>query len=210
MSLREKRKLRKEDKKKKNFAKEISNKNYSSKEEVKDDIKSQFPSKKIPNIDELRNSYSNFIEAANNHIDFFDSKECLDASQKAYQDTVEWFRKNDPDYLSIIIKNNNGSEIGLDAFHDFRKLFEGYEDDYWQKAEAIFYRNESNRKAKEAEELAYKKYVFECEKAVNSVLGEHGSEEINSLANAKYFWNKPTVRDIVTNVIEEYSRNKDD
>lgn len=187
---------------------EISKKNYSSKEEAKNDIKSRFPSESIPNINELQDSYSSFIKAANNHSDFFDSKECADASNKAYDDTISWFRENDPNYLNTIIKNNGGSEAGLDAFHDFRKLFEGYEDIYWQKAEEKFYRNESNRKAKEAEDRAYEKYVSECKKAVNSILGDYGSEEIKSLADSKYFWNKSTVRDVVTNVVEEYSYDK--
>lgn len=40
--------------------------------------------------------------------------------------------------METIIAKNNGSKEGLDAFHDFRKIYEGYEDEEWTKGEKEF------------------------------------------------------------------------
>lgn len=48
---------------------------------------------------------------------------------KAYDATYDWFKKYDPEYLDDIISKNGGRHDGLTGFHDFRKVFEGYEDE---------------------------------------------------------------------------------
>lgn len=50
-------------------------------------------------------------------------------SNKAYDATYDWFKKYDPGYLDDIISKNGGKHSGLTNFHDFRKVFEGYEDE---------------------------------------------------------------------------------
>lgn len=70
--------------------------------------------------------------------DYYDSKAREEASSRAYNKTYEYLKKEDPDYLKNIISKNNGSKEGLDAFHDFRKIYEGYEDEEWTKGEKEF------------------------------------------------------------------------
>lgn len=67
--------------------------------------------------------------------DFYDSKEAKKAHDTAYKNTIEYFKKEDPGYLKDIIKNNDGSTSNLDAFHDFRKTYEGFDDEELIKAE---------------------------------------------------------------------------
>ena len=60
---------------------------------------------------------------------FFDSKEYKESRDSAYKITYDQFNKSEPEYLKYIIKQNNGSKKGLDAFHDFRTIFEGTHDE---------------------------------------------------------------------------------
>lgn len=66
--------------------------------------------------------------------DFFDSDEMYEASGRAYNKTVDWFKKNEPEFLESIIKKD-GKNADFRMYHDFRKTYEGFEDEEWTKAE---------------------------------------------------------------------------
>jgi hypothetical protein len=76
--------------------------------------------------------------------EFWDSKERYDASAKAYDDTYKWYEKNEPEQLKAWIKDNGGNKNTLDQYHDFRKMNEGYEDEYWSKAEEEYIKKHEN------------------------------------------------------------------
>ena len=60
---------------------------------------------------------------------FFKSKEYDESRKSAYKMTYDSFKKDYPEYLNAIIDKNNGSKKNLDAFHDFRTIFEGTHDE---------------------------------------------------------------------------------
>ena len=65
---------------------------------------------------------------------FWTSKEKLEADNFAYEKTKEFWKKQDPELYDRLVKANNGSEEGLDKYHDFRKVYEGYQDNELVKA----------------------------------------------------------------------------
>lgn len=67
---------------------------------------------------------------SSDYDDFRKSAQYKAASDKAYSATLEWYRKNESSELESLIAKNNGSTKGLDAFHDFAKMYEGYADEY--------------------------------------------------------------------------------
>lgn len=84
---------------------------------------------------QLKDAYDKFSNEFRETPDFYDSKEAKKAHGIAYKNTIEYYRKEDPGYLEYIIKSNDGSTSNLDAFHDFRKVYEGFDDEELTKAE---------------------------------------------------------------------------
>lgn len=107
--------------------------------------------------------------------DFWDSEERYNASAKAYDDTYNYFQKEDPEWLSRIIKDNGGKKTGLDAYHDFRKTYEGFEDDAWDKAEKDYLKNHGFKDGE-----TFTTVFNECRNARNEVVkdivGKYGNK----------------------------------
>ena len=67
---------------------------------------------------------------SSDYDDFRDTAEFRAVIPKAYSATLEWYRKNEPYELEYMTAESNGRTYDLLVFHDFRKMFEGYEDEY--------------------------------------------------------------------------------
>jgi len=182
--------------------KEVYENVTSIKNEVADNIYSN-QYKQIKNVDQVLTAFHEFREAAKEEKDFYDSNECKEASSKAYRDTIDWFKKNDPEYLQDIINKNNGRDDDLDAYHDFRKTFEGFEDEAFEKAEKAFYSNPENKAAKERVDKAYNKYMTECQKAADDLIGEYGNRRLSSYGYGNSYKN---VKDLVAGAVRDFAQ----
>lgn len=76
--------------------------------------------------------------------EFEDSDERYEASAKAYDATYKYFQKNEPELLKSMIKDNGGNKDTLEQYHDFRKTFEGFDDEFQTKAEADYIKKHEN------------------------------------------------------------------
>lgn len=101
------------------------------------------------------------------------------ASKQAYKEAFDWMEKNDPDYLNEIIKRNNGDKYGLDSFHDFRKVYEGYEDSIYTTLSKDF--NKKHPEIKEADDV-WRDYMNSCKEVTNNLLGKYGDRTVNGKA----------------------------
>lgn len=95
---------------------------------------------------------------------------------EAYKECYDWFEKNEPDYLNKIIKENGGQKLGLDAFHDFNKAFEGYQDEVYSRNEKKFY--QEHPEVKQADK-AWDEYISATKDLTNKLLGEYGNIKVN-------------------------------
>ena len=167
---------------KKRLAKDLSKQKYESTDQMLAFAQSKIDHKMIKNREELIDAAKKLREASKRHVPFDESEDFYDkVSTKAYNDTYKWFEKNKPDILKEMIEKSGGDKYELDRFHDFRKTLEGYEDAHWQKAEADYYKIPANKKARDDEDAAYKKYLRECEKASRDLIGDYGNTTINSV-----------------------------
>lgn len=130
---------------------------------------------------------------------FFESDDYYKASSEAYENTIKDFKKNDPDYLNEIIKKNNGSTDDLDGFHDFRKVFESYEDEAFQK-----YEKEYNKKYKNELEKS-NKYYDELDKTINKMFKEIVGNNLDKKINGRH--NVKSILDYNINYDEVINRN---
>jgi len=160
-----------------------------------DDIK-----KDIKELTKLRNK---FIELDSKTVDFYESNALTDASKRAYDKTYKWFEKNDPTYLKQIVNKNNGKKTDLDYFHDFRKVFEGYESDEWENALDVWSKTPEGKSRKLADDAwddYYNKSKEVGQKVSNSLLGTYGDKKLNSLGGTTY---NDLVSDNVRDILNE-------
>lgn len=140
-------------------------------------------------ISEIKSLEKKWHELESLSEDFYDSKACEEASKKAYDLTLKWFEKNDPEYLKTIIKNNGGEKAGLDGFHDFRKMYEGYEDEEWDKAKAVWDKTEAGKQYENADK-AWNAYYKKCgevgQEVAKQILGEYGNKKISTFDKYTY------------------------
>lgn len=140
-------------------------------------------------INELTDLKEKWKELDSKSVDFFDSKACEEASKIAYDKTYKWFEKNNPEYLNTIIKNNNGEKAGLDGFHDFRKLYEGFEDEEWDTAEYKWQKT-SEGKARVLADKAWGQYYDKLKevggKVSNELLGKYSDKKLNVISEETY------------------------
>jgi hypothetical protein len=148
----------------------------------------------IKNLDAVKNALIDYRDACNKYKDFYESDELQEASDRAYNDTVKFFEKYDPEYLKEALqfqkehgehpKEYDGHPIkDLTGFHDFRKVYEGYESKYWAEAEKKYYSDPNNKRGEKIKEDAYNTYISECKKAAYDLVGEYGNKKINALGN---------------------------
>lgn len=177
-------------------AKELSK--MSDKKEMAKSIESKIT---LENAHSLRSAYSNYKKMFEKRPDFFESKEAKEAEKTAYNDTKKWFENNDPDYLKTIIKNNNGKDSNLDAFHDFRKVFEGNLDTAWNKAEKQF--NTRNGINLDNDKKVIDAYIEERRKVAESLIGKYGDTKMKNLPDMS-FHEKQKLVNVVNDILDDY------
>lgn len=156
-------------------------------------------------INELRNKRRAYASLFKPEYDYWDSGEAAKDSSTAYNETLEWFRKNDRKFLDEIVKLNGGSEAGLDAYHGFRKAYEGYEDEAWQKGEKRFEQSLKEKgvdlKAMEkAQDKAWDDYMDACKRVADDVIGTHGNMSVARLNESSPYLNTD-VHGVIDNAI---------
>ena len=100
---------------------------------------------------------------------FFKSEERKHCRDVAYKNTFDTFKEREPEYLNAIIKANNGSTKGLEAFHDFRKVFEGTDDYFLDDAVKEFSKN--HKKDVDTYKNAFDMYAMKRDDLLNRALG---------------------------------------
>lgn len=163
--------------KKKNFkilekAYKENNKTISNKlkKETTNMAKNMISEETLNNFKTARQDFNKY------NIDFADSKEYRQAESEAYKETLDWFKKNEPDYLNTIVKNNNGRTTNLDAFHDFRKTLEGTENIVFSKYEKEFNNKYKDKIAKSND--AWKKYDNAQKQITKEIIGKFGDVKL--------------------------------
>lgn len=165
-----------------------------TKEYITDDLKSNFKNQLQPALKSIREKHLLFAKLSEG-TDYFESEEYYKDTAKAYKETMDWYKKNDPDYLKAIIKENGGETAELDMFHDFRKTFEGYHDIAMHEGQDIF--NKKNAAKIEAADKAYDEYLREVKKATFSVIGKCGDIKLNNMLYTR------DVKTVIDDVIKE-------
>lgn len=186
---------------KKRYGRELSK--MSNAESIKESVKQRLSDSKDIDKKALKKAHTELDAAFERDNSFESSPEYRKASQDAYDDTVKWFKKNDPDYLEDIISRNGDKETGLAAFHDFRKMFDGYESEYMDRAETAW--NKKNN----AQSLddALHNYRQECKKATDSILGgSFGQMKLKNLPKNR-FGDYQKLDSVVSDAIDEWLRN---
>lgn len=136
--------------------------------------------KRIGEINSLRQKWRNAEEKVG--LDYFDSDQRYNDSSKAYKETYDWFKQNNPTYLKKIVKLNNGRTDDLDMYHDFRKAYEGFEDVAWQRGKEEYYKkNPEIKKNKKLADSAHKEYWDAVKKATNDIVGSNSSAVVSTL-----------------------------
>lgn len=190
---------------KKRYAKDLSK--MSDRGEIERSVKKTISESKEIDKESLLRAYKDFEKAANDYRAFESSPEAKQASNEAYQQTIDWYKENDPTYLDDIIAKNNGSNKGLAAYHDFRKMFEGYESEALYSAELKFNIDHPNKGKKLDDALTT--FVAESKKAVNSILGQYGNTKMKNLPKNRfneYLKLDRVVSDAIDDWLREQSR----
>lgn len=118
-----------------------------------------------------------YMNASTNHgngdtVDYYDSEQCQQDSRKAYDETLKYFKENEPEYINEIIADNNGSEENLDKYHDFRKTFEGFEDEAWKKGKREYETRYPNSSGKQSGMTDFEKAVYEYDAAKTQAIAD--------------------------------------
>lgn len=169
----------------------------------------------IKNLESIKDALTDYRDACDKYKDFYESKECREASNKAYKDTIEYFRKYDPEYLKNALKFEKEHEEhpkeyeghpkkDLTGLHDFRKIYEGYESEYWAEAENKYLSDPKNKRGEQIKENAYNAYISECKKAAYDLVGEYGNKKVKTLGTKESF----SINDIAVYSVRELVRWK--
>lgn len=141
-------------------------------------------SKKITEAVNITSNPEEIKEAANWHDKlkkndmwdkFFKSEERKRYAEAAYKSTYDWFKKDEPEYLDAIIKANNGSKKNLDAFHDFRTVYEGTDDAFLDKAKDEYIKN--HKKEYDSYKNTYNMYKMKTDDLLSRALGDKFSKK---------------------------------
>lgn len=167
----EKRKKKKEQQKQ--LANTVKELRKTDPTKVKDEVDKYLSDEQRSNLQEKFHKWSDSFEERDK---FWKSKERREASNKAYDDALNYYKKNDPDQLSAWIKNNGGKSTNLDAFHDFRKVYEGYDDEYTSKAEEAY--NKKHGIDVSLETKAWEDFENYSKEVAESLVGKYGRQKI--------------------------------
>ena len=162
---------------KKRYAKNLAN--SSDKDELINTLVNEYKTNILVDRKALQDKRKAWLDADAELDKFYESPEIEEAHRKAYDETFKWLEKHDPVYLKDIISRNNGQKTDLDRFHDFRKLYEGYDDDALTQAEKAYQKRTGYdpRKA----DRALTEYVNECKKARDAIVGKYGNMKVKNI-----------------------------
>lgn len=114
--------------------------------------------------------------------DFYESEEFYRANEKAWDETKKYFKEDFPDEYKKMLDysiEEYGDDSGFEDFHDFRKMYEGTQDDEWAKAEKEFFKNHPEyEEASKEQDRALEKYKSEVKKISGNIFGEKGNEKL--------------------------------
>ena len=127
---------------------------------------------------ELEDAYKAWSKAYEKEEAFWESKECTNAHNDAYDATYKWFEKNEPEQLKSMIDDNNGDKYTLARYHDFRKTYEGYDDEYTSKAQSKYYKEHNIDP--EAERGAFTTWQSKVDDVTDSLVGKYGNKPIGT------------------------------
>ena len=151
---------------------------------------------------ELEAAYKAWTKAYEKEEAFWESKERRNASNEAYDATLKWYEKNDPEGLKSMIKDNNGNKLTLDAYHDFRKMYEGYDDEYTSKAQVKYFKERNINP--EAERGAYTTWQSKVDDVTDSLVGKYGNKPIDNKHTQLGY---DSIRKITRSKVASMSRN---
>lgn len=126
--------------------------------------------------------------------EFNKTKAAKTAESTAYSKAVEWYKKNDPEYLEKIIKQNGGKTTGLDKYKDFQDKFDQFHVQEWDKAE-----KESRNKTNKETEIKKNQDNFDKEYAKAREKGQMSKDLIKAAGKVEY-----------DRAYEKYSKSIDD
>lgn len=204
---------------KKRLAKDLKNESirsfdrsmpYRRSDKYKKDISEAIETSKVISDDDykiLHDKASKYKEALKNtsENDYFESDQRAKDSEKAYEDTYNWFEKNDKPRLEYMISMNNGNKYNLDQFHDFRKTFEGFEDERWSKGEIEWNKTHNSKDSEKKYIEAKDDYYKECKKVAYKLLGKYGETPVT---RASKYLSEKTINDDVAESIERLIWNR--
>lgn len=120
--------------------------------------------------------------------EFEESKYYEQATKEAYNETLKWYKKNNPDFLDEVYKEH-GKNVDLTMIHGFRKTYEGYEDEILSKYEEQWRKSPEGKKSIESSKLwntYYKEYESKCKEITNNILGKYGNDTISKYGDKTY------------------------
>lgn len=168
--------------------------------DVYDDLATNYKSQMRKHVEDIRAKKKIYEDLDKPENDYWDSGAAKKDSELAYKQTMDYFKKNDKAFLDTIIKKNGGKTTDLDLYHDFRKVYEGYEDLAWQKGEKKFYKEKGIDP--NASWDAYENYKKACKSAAESVLGNYGKMQVSKINS----WESDSS---VRNIVQETLMFKD-
>lgn len=147
--------------------------NATSREHIANKIDNDFSKEMI----ELNDKYGRMAKAAKEADDIYD-RIWKKSSKEAYDETIKYLNKVDPNYMEEIIRLNNGSTKNLDNFHDFRKTFEGVHDQVIQRYEQESDYKQYSKKYQEFKD-AVDDYYNSVGELTSQIIDRYGNKKIN-------------------------------
>lgn len=150
----------------------------------------------------LREKRDEYRKVLNEYLDsdYYESGQHIVDSQKAYEETVKYFKKNEPDYYKEILKLNGGKDDGtLDGFHDFRKTYEGYLGEFWTNGEKEWDKTHDSKRLEQKLKDVEEKYKAECKRVGDKLIGKYGDVEVTK---ASKYISSTTINDDIASYID--------
>ena len=181
---------------KKRYAKQLQG--YSDRKEAQKDISSRLGS--VSNKAALSKAATNYRNKTKALNDYENSDECRNYDKnirdKAYNKVYKYLEDNDPDSLSEMVKANGGKRTGLDAYHDFDTLMDGFLDDEYEA-----HRNNKLDTLYNDWENSLKAYQKECDIAANDIIGRYADAPLKNIPQHASGYYK--IKDLVGNAVDE-------
>lgn len=153
---------------------------YSRSKEFKDTVRKSIESSNIITKEDskkLKSLYDKQNAAWSKYFDedYLDSDQAVKDTAKAYNDTINYFKKNDKRYLDEIVKRNGGDMHNLDMFHDFRKVFDGMCDIALSKGQGEWDKTHDTKQLEREANAASKEYADLCRSIGDRLFKEYGN-----------------------------------